>query len=392
MQLPAATDLKSVRALGVVDPQADIRLQFPHQPGPKMPACHVLAFPSCKGAVIDGECHGHCRLADLDERQSFHPGRIADCVADGNIFRTVQRHDIPHADLCSVHPFQSVVLEQPAQPPYRTHCAGLQIRVHHVHPFGEGSAHHPPHADPADVVAVIDSGYQHLCRTLRISFRCGNIIQDCIKQRPQILSRVLHVQRCGSSPCGYIQDGVFDRRFIRFQIDQQIQNLIDHFFTPGVRPVHLVDHDQNLQLQFQRLLQHKAGLRHGSFKAVHQQQHAVHHLQHPFDLSAEICMPGGIDNVNFGFSVMHGSIFTQNGDAPLPFQVVGIHHAVHHLLVFSVYAALFQHLINQGRLAMIHMCNDCNIPNIFPNHLGFASSRKIPGHALRSYLSAVSFS
>ena len=45
-----------------------------------------------------------------------------------------------------------------------------------------------------------------------------------------------------------------------------------------IQPVDLVDDNDDLVPQLQRLLQHEAGLRHGALRGVYQQQNAVDHL------------------------------------------------------------------------------------------------------------------
>ena len=53
-----------------------------------------------------------------------------------------------------------------------------------------------------------------------------------------------------------------------------------------------------------------------------------------------------------------GGVLCQNGDAALPLQVAGIHHAVLHHLVIAEGAALLEHLIDQRGLAVVYMGNN----------------------------------
>ena len=55
-----------------------------------------------------------------------------------------------------------------------------------------------------------------------------------------------------------------------------------------VLAIDLVDDDDRAQIEFERLAQHEARLRHHAFGGVDQQQHALHHLQHALDLAAEV--------------------------------------------------------------------------------------------------------
>ena len=46
--------------------------------------------------------------------------------------------------------------------------------------------------------------------------------------------------------------------------------------------------------------------------------------------------------------VVDGGVLGQNGDAALPLDVVGVHHALRHLLVFAEHAALLEHFVHQA--------------------------------------------
>ena len=47
------------------------------------------------------------------------------------------------------------------------------------------------------------------------------------------------------------------------------------------------------------------------------------------------------------------------------FLITGVHHPLRHLLIRTKDTALPEHLIHQRSLAMIDVCNDRNIPQIF---------------------------
>ena len=71
--------------------------------------------------------------------------------------------------------------------------------------------------------------------------------------------------------------------------------------------------------------------------------------------------------------VVDGGILGQDGDAALPLQVVGVHHPVHDLLILAVNAALLEHLVHQGGLAVVNVGDDGHISQLLLNH-----TEKIP--------------
>ena len=58
---------------------------------------------------------------------------------------------------------------------------------------------------------------------------------------------------------------------------------------------------------------------------------------------------------------MYRGVFRKNGNAALTLDVVGVHHALFHNLIFAEGTRLFEHLIDQGGLAMVNMGNDRNV-------------------------------
>jgi hypothetical protein len=62
--------------------------------------------------------------------------------------------------------------------------------------------------------------------------------------------------------------------------------------------VDLVDHDDRLQAEGERLLGDEARLRHRSFDGIDQQQNAVDHRQDAFDFAAEVGVSRRVDDVD----------------------------------------------------------------------------------------------
>ena len=156
----------------------------------------------------------------------------------------------------------------------------------------------------------------------------------------------------------------------RAQFDEQVKGLVEDAFGFGVLAVDLVDDHHGLVAHLQRFLEHETGLRHGAFGGVHQQQHAVHHVHDAFHLAAEIGVAGSIHDIDLdglaGDRVRDGDggVLGQDGDAALAFEVIGIHHALGHLLVVAEGMRLAQQPVHQGGLAVVDVGDDGNIAEI----------------------------
>ena len=88
-------------------------------------------------------------------------------------------------------------------------------------------------------------------------------------------------------------------------------------------------------------------------------------------------MARGVHDVDFGILIFHRRVLGQDGDAPLPLQVAGVHDPVHGGLIFPVNTALLQHLVHQGGLAVVNVGDDRDVSDIFLlRHKSASSFRK----------------
>src|SRR5579883_2119940 len=228
-----------------------------------------------------------------------------------------------------------------------------------------GTAENSTDADSSDVRIVIDCRIEHLERT-GIGGRCRDRSNDRLEER--LKSRVLIVD-LEMSDAGFgvrIDDGKLGLLVGRAQIEKEIEDFVDDFFRTGIFAIDLVDYDDRAQIELQRFSQHETSLRHDAFGRVHQEQHALHHLQHALDLAAEIRVAGRIDDVQLDVAVVDRRILREDGDAALALERIRIHHASLDALPLTENAALTQHLIDERGLAVIDVRNDRDVTNIGP--------------------------
>ena len=166
-----------------------------------------------------------------------------------------------------------------------------------------------------------------------------------------------------------VEHGKIQLVFRRVQINEQVVHLVQHFLRARVGTVNLVDHQDRRQLGFQRLAQHVARLRQRAFAGVHQQHHAVHHLQRALHFAAEIAVAGRVHDVDLDVVVENGRVLGQNGDAALALQFVGVHHALDVGLVGAEGAALVQHGVHQRGLAVVHVRDDGDVAKTLAQNL-----------------------
>ena len=141
----------------------------------------------------------------------------------------------------------------------------------------------------------------------------------------------------------------------------KIVDFVQYFLRARIGPIDLVDHHDRLELGFERLGQHVPRLRQRPLGRIHQQHHAVHHLQRALHLAAKIGVARRVDNVDLAAFKIDGRVLGENGDAALPLQFVRVHHALGHLLVGAKCAGLAQHGVNKGGLTVVNVGDDGDI-------------------------------
>ena len=142
---------------------------------------------------------------------------------------------------------------------------------------------------------------------------------------------------------------------------EQVETFVDDFGDARVGLVDLVDADDRLQADLQRLADHEFGLRHRAFGGVDEHDGAVDHRQDALDLAAEIGMARRVDDIDAHVLPDDRSRLGENGDAALALEIVGIHHPLGDALVFAKRARLLEQAVDERGLAMIDVGDDGDI-------------------------------
>ena len=121
--------------------------------------------------------------------------------------------------------------------------------------------------------------------------------------------------------------------------------------------------------------EHVARLRHGALVGVHQQQHRVHHAEHPLDLAAEVGVAGGVDDVDEVVLPLHRAVLGADGDAALALEVVAVHHALVDVRVLAEHVRGAEDAVDQRRLAVVDVGDDGEVADLGGGvHGGFSLS------------------
>ena len=142
---------------------------------------------------------------------------------------------------------------------------------------------------------------------------------------------------------------------------EQVECLVEHPSRPRAIAVDLVDDDDRLEPACESFLGHEARLRHGAVDRIDEQQHAIDHRQHTFDLASEVGMARCIDDIDSVVAPANGSIFRQDRDATLSLEIVGIHRTFRQIDTRVDRAGLLQELVDERGLTMVDVGDDGDV-------------------------------
>ena len=153
------------------------------------------------------------------------------------------------------------------------------------------------------------------------------------------------------------------------EVHEQLEHRVDDLGDPGVVAVHLVDDQDHGQALLERLAKDEASLRKRPFGCVHEEQDSVDHRQAALHLAAEVGVARRVDDVYLDLApvlgrVAEGSVLGEDRDPALALLVARVHHPLHELLVCGEGARLAQHGVDQGRLAVVDVGDDRDVPEL----------------------------
>ena len=326
-----------------------------------MTRCHIFAVLSEERAVVDAEGHGHRRFVDSDWLERFGILCVTDGIAYLKALDTDHRADVAVLDdigLHVSHTGESVQLFDFGLD-HRTiflgQCHGLSVF--------ELSAVYAADSNTAHITVVVETGDQHL-RRARILFRRRDVLDDSVHQVREVSRRLAPVGR-NPALLGTTVQRLEIKLVVRgIEVAHQVEYLFLHLVRTAVQLVYFVDNYDGFEAQLQCFLQHKSRLRHCAFESIDEQQHAIRHIQHAFNLTAEVCVPRSVDDIDFRAFVIDGHILGQNSNTTFALQVVVVQDEFAFVLVLAEQVSCVQHLIHQRCFAVVHMRDDGYISDI----------------------------
>jgi len=207
-----------------------------------------------------------------------------------------------------------------------------------------------------------------------VGFGRGDVVQNGVEQRLQILRRNREVRRRHALFAGRVDQRKLERRIVGAHLEEQIENEVVDLGNARIGPVDLVDDDHGLELVLERFAKHESRLRQRPFRSIDEKKHAVRHLQNSLDLTAKVGVAGRVHQVDFDVAEADCDVLRKDRDAAFTLEIVGVNdQSMLPALQFVEFlgaeqTGLAQHLIDHGCLAMVNVGYDGNISYVVPEH------------------------
>ena len=311
---------------------------------------------------------------------------FGDGLADGDVGHARQTDDVAGRGVVDVDALQAVERIQLRD----LRLARLRRRradgdlVADLHPAVEDAAD----GDASQVVARIEVRDQKLQRRVERSHRRRHVLRRSRRtaaEDPRPVSSRSSV--AVPDPAVRVHDRKIELRFRRVEIDEEIEDLVEHFGRARVGPIDLVDDDDRRKAARERLAEHEARLRQRAFGRVDQQHDPVDHRQGALDFAAEVGVARRVDDVDQQVVVVDRGVLRQDRDAALALELVAVHGALGHALVRAECAALVQHRVDERGLAVIDVGDDGDVAAIRVGDRGRISRRRHPNSIVAELVS-----
>ena len=333
-----------------------------------------LAFATTKRTVVDTKDHVQRRLIDLDP---LHRNRIVDIakrVSDIDLAESFDRAEIASGNLAHLSArktFETIDLEHANLADAAVGAADRNLRA-----APENAAVDATDGDASDIVAPSKVGHEHLQWSGFVGDWCGHALDDFLEQLIDALIAGVDTARGPAVTAGRVNHREIKRMVVSAEIDEKVEDLVHHALDARFWTIALVDDHDRLQSKLERFAQDKSRLRHRAFKRVDKQQATVGHAQYALDLSTEIGVAWSVEDVDAvdlsaartsANRVGHSAILRKNRDAPLALERVGVHDALAAYIKFDD-SRLRKHRIDECRLAMVNVSDDCDVTKIRIGH------------------------
>ena len=351
-----------------LNPQSQIAVKLTDEAVMDVARSHILAVFSEEGAVINGECHRHCRFVDSYARQRFGMLEISDSVTDLKSFNSDKSANIAAFD--TLHTLAAHPLEHMKFLYFLTDNRTVFLAKSYVGAFAKLATMDASHGDTSHIAAEIKRSHKHLRRTFD-RLRFGDIFDYRIKNRSYVIGRLVPV---GAHPA-LLRRSIDCREveliFSSVEIAHQIEHHFLHFVGTAIRFIHLIYYDDRFEAHLNGFLKHETCLGHGTFESINQKKASVGHVQHTLNLATEVGVSRSVDYIYLIVLIVDRDVFGQNSYSTFTFKIVVVKNKFAGILILTKKVSGQKHFVNQRGFTMVHVGNNSYISDFLHNFFIF---------------------
>ena len=176
--------------------------------------------------------------------------------------------------------------------------AAVPVQRLHGGVGGKRARLNTPGQNPAEIGVAFQRRHQHAERAVGVDIGAGDTVHDLVEQAGHVVAAHVRILGRPALLSGRKQDGKIKLFLVGVEHCEQVEDLVMDGGGPGVGLVDLVDDDDGLEAQRQRLAGDELGLRHRAFRRIDQQDDAVDHREDALHFAAEVGVAGRVDDVD----------------------------------------------------------------------------------------------
>ena len=359
MEDAASGDHETVPGFGFLDPKGDVALGFAGESIADLARRDVFAFLPRERAVVDGEEHADRGLFDRDGGERFAIVGVRDRIADLDLAHARDRAEV------SGENFVGRLASERFEREELLHALGFGRAVrsddHDRHALLDSPGQDPADADSAHVVVVFEGRHLHTEGGFDVALGGVDFLDDEIEQGGDVGAVVVRVEAGVAVARRRVHRGELELLVVRLELEEELEDLVEDLVGAAVRPVDLVEDDEDPVVHVERLAQDEPGLRHRPLERVDEQEDAVGHAQDALDLASEVGVAGSVDQVDLHALPADRDVLGEDRDPALSFERIGVEHLFFHALVRAEDSGVVEHPVHEGRLAVVDVRDDRDV-------------------------------
>ena len=359
VEFTSARYLECIGAVCFFNTKSNICFNFLEKSVTKVTGGYILTLSACKRWVVYDKVHWNRRLVNLYERKRLNAIVWTDCFTDIDILNTAYANDVTKCCSVTFNSFKSFKLIELCNS-YILSCTVCVTENGSLSVLCSTSFN-TAYTDSADKLIRVNVWNKELESSVHITLRSRDFFYNCVKERFHIRTGFMIILWCIAVTGRRINYRELKLIFVGTEFDKEVENLVNNLFGSCTGTVDFVKNNKRLFAEAECLFKNKSCLRHTPLKCVNKQYNTVNHLENTLNLTAEIGMTWGVNNVNFDAVVHYGCRLWKDCDTSFTLKVIRVHYSFFYIFICSENTALLQKLVNQSSFAVVNMGDNCNI-------------------------------